>query len=101
MKRKRKIHSAEFKARIATEALKGVKTVHEIAAENTIHPTQVSQWKKQLQDSVPEIFRSQKKVSREHRQSEFQTELLERKVGQLAVENDWLKKKCKELGIDE
>ena len=43
MKNKRRIHSAEFKARIALEALKGLKTVQQIAAENEVHPTQVTQ----------------------------------------------------------
>ncbi len=48
MKNKRRIHSAEFKARIALEAVNGLKTVQQIAAENEVHPTQVTQWKSQM-----------------------------------------------------
>ena len=48
MKNKRRTHSAEFKARVALEAIKGIKTVQEIAADNQVHPTQVTQWKSQI-----------------------------------------------------
>jgi len=47
MKNKRRTHSPEFKARVALEALKGLKPIHQIAADNEIHPVQVSQWKKE------------------------------------------------------
>lgn len=56
MKQKRRNHSAEFKARIALEALKGVKTVQQIAAENNLHPVQVTQWKGQVQESAAGKF---------------------------------------------
>ena len=55
-KRKRRTHSPEFKARVALEALKGIKPIHEIASDNEIHPVQVSKWKKELQESIAEIF---------------------------------------------
>lgn len=98
MKQKRRNHSAEFKARVALEAIKGVKTVQQIAAENHLHPAQVTQWKARMIESAVGIFgRGQ---GRGEGSSEEEKERLERKVGQLAVEVDWLKKKCKELGID-
>ncbi len=56
MKRKRRTHSPEFKSRIALEAMKGIKPIHEIASENDIHPMQVSQWKKELRERMSEIF---------------------------------------------
>ena len=54
MKQQRRKHSAEFKARVALEAVKGVKTISEIAQEYEIHPIQVSNWKKELLERLPE-----------------------------------------------
>ena len=56
MKRKRRHLTPEFKARVAIEALQGLKTINEIAQANELAPTQVSQWKKALEGRVPEIF---------------------------------------------
>jgi transposase len=100
MTKKRRTHSPEFKARIALEALKGIKPIHEIAAENEIHPVQVSQWKKELQERMGEIFERKNARSKEAEQEQRHIERLERKVGQLTIERDWLAKKSKELGID-
>ena len=58
MAAKRKRHSPEFKARVALEALKGMKTTQELAREYEIHPTQVAQWKSQLRDQADELFPS-------------------------------------------
>ncbi len=98
-KRKRRTHSPEFKARVALEALKGIKPVHEIASDNEIHPVQVSQWKKELQENMAEIF-ERKNARSKDTDDEKKIEFLERKVGQLVVERDWLAKKSKELGIE-
>jgi transposase-like protein len=100
MKQKRRTHSAEFKARIALEAIKGLQTVQQIAAENNLHPSQVTQWKTQMQESAAGIFDRGTERAAAEEVAEKEKERLERKVGQLAVEVDWLKKKCKELGID-
>ena len=100
MKQKRRQHSAEFKARIAVEAIKGLKTVQQIAADNHIHPVQVSQWKTQMLESAAGVFARGREREAGQEDVEKQQERLERKVGQLVVEVDWLKKKCKELGID-
>jgi len=98
-KRKRRTHSPEFKARVALEALKGIKPVHQIASDNEIHPVQVSQWKKELQENISEIF-ERKNAHSKDTDDEKKIEFLERKVGQLVVERDWLAKKSKELGIE-
>jgi transposase len=100
MKKKRRTHSPEFKARVAMEALKGIKPVHQIASENEIHPVQVSQWKKELQEGMSEIFERKNGRSSEAENEQRHLELLERKVGQLTIERDWLAKKAKQLGID-
>lgn len=100
MKRKRRTHSAEFKARVALEALRGAKTVSQIAAENNLHPVQVTQWKQQMAQSAAGVFDRGRERDGQSMDAEAEKARLERKIGQLAVEVDWLKKKCKELGID-
>lgn len=96
---KRKSHSAEFKARIAMEALRGVRTVSEIAAENRVHPVQVSQWKKELTESAPLLFEKESNLKRRDQEELRQRAKLERKIGQLTVEVDWLREKSKQLGL--
>lgn len=96
MKGKRKRHSAAFKAKVAMEAMMGIKTVAQIARENSIHPIQVSQWKTILRERMPDVFETDRK------QAENQEELiaaLHQKIGQLTVDLDWLKKKSKQLGL--
>ena len=83
MKAKRKRHSAAFKAKVGLEALSGIKTVAELAREYQIHPTQVSQWKSQVQQRLPEVFESG--PSAQAIESEREIERLERKVGQLTM----------------
>lgn len=87
----RKQHSAEFKAKVALEAVKGLKTVNELASEYGVHPTQIHQWKKQMLDELPAIF----SFRRTHQQKEQQdlTATLYQQIGQLKVELDWVKKK--------
>ncbi len=97
MKAKRKRHSVAFKAKVGLEALSGIKTVAEIAREYQIHPTQVSQWKSQVQERLPEVF--EHGPTAQAFEAEKQIERLERKVGQLTMELDWLKKKSKQLGL--
>lgn len=100
VKKKRRIHSAAFKARVALEALKGIKTISQIAQDEGVHPVQVSTWKKELQERLPEVFGSKSDAKAEAAQAERAKARLERKVGQLVIEKDFLKKKCVELGID-
>ncbi len=100
MTKKRRTHSPEFKARVALEALKGIKPIHEIASDNEIHPVQVSQWKKELQEQMSEIFERKNARRKDTEEEQRHIERLERKVGQLIIERDWLAKKSKELGID-
>ena len=78
-KRKRRNHSAEFKARVAMEALKGIKPIHEIAADYEVHPVQVSQWKKTLQERMSEVFDRKNGRSEDLEQAKRHQERLERK----------------------
>ena len=90
----KKKHSPKFKAKVATEALKGEKTIAEIASHYEVHSTQVMQWKKQLIDQMPELFADKRKKKKKEKSN---TEELYRQIGQLTVEIDWLKKKS---GLD-
>ena len=98
MKAKRKRHEPEFKARDALEAIKGSKTIQKIAKEYQIHPVQVSDWKKQMLAFAPDAFMSGKKKSSEE-VFEAQKQSLHAKIGQQAVEIDFLQKKSKQLGL--
>jgi transposase-like protein len=100
VKRKRRHLTAEFKARVALEAIKGEKTAAEIARENDIAPAQISEWKRQLEERLGEVFQSKGERSKELQSQERKEALLERKIGQLVIEKDFLLKKCKQLGID-
>lgn len=97
MKRKRRKHTAEFKARVALEAIQGLKTQSEIAKEFEIHPVMVGQWKNELLERMPELFNS--KPDRDAEKKDKEQVELERKVGQLTMEVDFLEKKCRQLGI--
>lgn len=87
----RKQFSKEFKAKVALEAAKGLKTTAEISSEFSVHPTQVTQWKNELREGLPEIFSGKK--STEEKNKERLIEELYKQIGQLQVENGWLKKK--------
>jgi transposase len=88
---KRKIFTSEQKAKIALVAIKGIKTINEIGQEYGVHPTQVSQWKKELLENAASLFegkRGPKPVN-----AESAPDRLYAKIGQLNMELDWLKKK--------
>ena len=97
MKKHRRKHSAEFKARVALETIMGLKTISEIAAEFEIHPAMVSNWKKEMLERLPEIFETQS--TRKDKDKDREKEQLHGKVGQLTMEVDFLEKKCRQLGI--
>lgn len=98
MKAKRKRYDSEFKARVALEALKGERTIQEIAKEYEVHPVQVSEWKKRMAQGASEVFEGSGKKALV---GDFERERdnLHRKIGQLSVELDWLRKKSKQLGL--
>lgn len=87
----RRRHSSEFKAKVALEALKGQKTLSELASEYGVHPVQIAQWKRQVQDGLTGIFENPS--SRHDRTDEALVEQLYQQIGQLKVELDWLRKK--------
>ena len=98
MKAKRKRHEPEFKARVALEALKGVKTVQQIAKEYEVHPVQVSDWKKIMIQGAAAAFGPAKgKTPEELFQQERKN--LQSKIGELTIDLDFLREKSKQLGL--
>lgn len=86
MARKRRKFTDNFKAQVALEALRGDRTVQEIAAKHNVLPTQVSTWKKQAVDGMADVF-AKSGTSTLH---ETEVKELHAKIGRLAVENDFL-----------
>ena len=93
---KRRKFSKEFKAKAALEAIKGQRTANELSQEFGVHVNQINLWKKKLLESAPKVFSTGK--DREAERLAAQRDILYRKVGQLQVEVDWLKKKTGLLG---
>jgi len=84
-RRPRRNHGAAFKAKVALEAIKGDQTVVELAERFEIHPNQITEWKKQLMERADEVFSKDKKT-----ETGLDIKDLHAKIGQLAVENDFL-----------
>lgn len=91
MKRQRRQFSADWKAKIALEAIKGQRTIQEIASHYEIHPSLVTHWKKKLLEGAAEVF-SNGKTAEAGADEELKAELYQQ-IGKLQVEVDWLKKK--------
>lgn len=86
MRRPRRNHSAQFKAKVALAALRGEKTLAELAEQFDVHPTQITQWKQQAIENMAEVFDRGAGGS----VSEAELKELHAKIGQLTLENDFL-----------
>jgi len=89
--KKRNVYKPEFKAKVALEAVRGRLTINQISKQFEVHPNQISKWKKQFLESLPQIFDNSKQPMAE--EAEELTNQLYQQIGQLKVELDWLKKK--------
>lgn len=90
MKRPRRNHSAAFKAKVALVAIKGEKTLAELAEQFDVHPNQITQWKTQLLERAVDMFSTP--AERAATQNGPSVKDLEAKIGQLTMENDFLER---------
>lgn len=93
---KRKSHSAAFKAQVALAAIKGDRTISELAGQFGVHPTLIHSWRKQLLASAEEVFANGHKAAASEAEA-VQAQLYEQ-IGRLKMELEWLKKKAASLG---
>ena len=89
MKRKRRNHLPAFKAKVALAALKGDKTLAELADEFEVHPNQINDWRRQMRDNAASVFGS---TQDQKKADATQIKDLHAKIGQLTLENDFLAK---------
>ena len=93
MKQNRRKFSSAFKAQVALEAVKGLKTISEIAQQYELHPMQVTQWKKEFLSHSADVFERDQKRDEEMERLKKERDELFRQIGELKFENDWYKKK--------
>lgn len=93
MKRSRRTFSSEFKAKVALEAIKEIKTISEIAQHYQVHPNQVSNWKKEFLSNSGKVFDSGNEETEQIKHLKKENEGLVQQIGQLTVDINWLKKK--------
>ncbi len=89
MRRKRRNHSAAFKAKVAFAALKGEKTLAQLASEHDVHVNQIQAWRNQLKDNMVSLFGSGADQRKGH---DTEVKALQAKIGELTMENDFLAK---------
>ena len=94
-KRPRRNHSAGFKAKVALAAVKGDRTVAEIAQQFEVHPTQVTEWRRQLLDRAVDVFGGAQVAS----EPPIDLKALHAKIGQLTLENDFLEGALTKAGL--
>jgi transposase-like protein len=87
----RRQHSGEFKAKVVLEALRGERTLNDIAADYGVHPLQITQWKKVALEGLPQVLSSRRGTRQ--KEADALKAALYQQIGQLKVELDWMKKK--------
>ncbi|MCA9136875.1 MAG: transposase [Planctomycetales bacterium] len=98
MARKRRSFSPPFKAKVALEAVREVKTISEIAQKHKLHATQINLWKKQLLEGAEDIFEDGRTKPTKETSNEPEAAELYEQIGRLKVQLEWLKKKVAQDG---
>ena len=93
MKKSRRTFSPDFKAKVAIEAIKEIKTISELAQIYQVHPNVISLWKKEFLSNAGKVFNSGKDESEQINKLKKENEDLVHQIGQLTVDNNWLKKR--------
>ena len=99
MGKKRKQYSPQFKAKVALEALQGMKTVAELSSQYDIHPTMINGWKRQLLEGASNLFESTQEKRKQQSDPQAEINELYRQIGQLKVERDFLAERSAQLGL--
>lgn len=97
--KKRRTFTAEFKSKVALEALREREPVHEIAKKYQLHSTQVTQWKKALQSGAGIVFETQSSKDEEAIRQKHKSDRLFKQIGHLQVQVDFLKEACDHFGV--
>jgi transposase len=96
--KKRKQYSAAFKLKAVLEMLKEERTIPEIASELEVHPTMLHAWRREFLQKAPGVFEDKRKQAQKQDGAEL-TNQLYKQIGQLKVENDFLKEACDKLNL--
>jgi transposase len=99
MSNKRKQYSPQFKAKVALEAVRGEKTISELASQYEVHPTMINNWKRQLLDEASSLFEKGSETSQTSENQQTQIDELYRQIGKLKVERDFLADRSAQLGL--
>jgi transposase len=89
---KRKRYSADFKAKVALEALRGELTIAQLVAKHGVHQTLINTWKRQAVEGMAAVFGDKAEAVEASREAEAEVEKLHAKIGQLVVERDFLRR---------
>lgn len=98
-RRNRRTHDDTFKARVALEAIKEMKTIAEIASEYDVHPSQIKAWKNELLEKSASVFSGDKNAQARIEELEKEQATLHQQIGRQAMELEFAKKNCKKLGL--
>ena len=93
----RRKFSSTFKAKVALEAIKGQQTLAELSTKHDVSPVMISKWKSEFLERMSMVFEG---ASSKEEETSMDSKELYAQIGQLKVENDFLKKSCKKLGIE-